>query len=427
MNLTICRGGQFMAASIIAGLSALAPKPAVAWVSVELYNHFFLVNPIKLCDDNGTNCAVPNYFYDDIKKIYKQADTLPIFLPQKQLNSTLLASGQPGVTLFSVWPTLPPFNNPVSPSPTTINAWFARDLSAPPGKVLYGEGFIGGNGVAYNTSGVANYSASGRVDTVAHELGHNFGLTHGGLGAGGANNLMTAGSSRSIPSGPANISPDGSALDKLTAQQIAKIQASPLTIDLPFISITNHNNLYQIAFSANAALAGVSLNRVKLDLSALGQTFTPGSILTRSGDVSARDISTSLSTDGKSLILDFANHDFAPGDALTLAADIGSIGSAAPPPPVGMLVDFDYNIGFGVETKLDFQSGGGIGADSWNIGDVIDSSLFGGSGGPDPFFSAREVGIGTLDSDPQPAPEPASIVMLLAGLVGLRQVRRAAA
>jgi len=63
----------------------------------------------------------------------------------------------------------------------------------------------------------------------------------------------------------------------------------------------------------------------------------------------------------------------------------------------------------------------------WNIGDVSDWPSVGGHGDADPFFITLELGIAFSDSGPQPPPEPASIVMLRAGLVGVRQVRRAVA
>jgi hypothetical protein len=67
----------------------------------------------------------------------------------------------------------------------------------------------------------------GRLDTIAHEIGHVFGLTHNGFGAGGPENFMTAGGTRAIPNSINNIFPDGLQLDQMTAAQFAEIFANP--------------------------------------------------------------------------------------------------------------------------------------------------------------------------------------------------------
>jgi hypothetical protein len=53
-----------------------------------------------------------------------------------------------------------------------------------------------------------------RCSTVrSDEIGHSLGLVHFDFGAGGANNLMTAGALRTIPTSLADIFPDGLLLD----------------------------------------------------------------------------------------------------------------------------------------------------------------------------------------------------------------------
>lgn len=88
-----------------------------------------------------------------------------------------------------------------TPNPTTINAWFANSLNSAPGTVLYGEAWLGGNGLVINGSAVQSFPPSGRKDTFAHEVGHNLGLGHSDFGTGAGNNLLTAGSSRQILGG----------------------------------------------------------------------------------------------------------------------------------------------------------------------------------------------------------------------------------
>jgi len=50
------------------------------------------------------------------------------------------------------------------PNPTTLNAWFANSLNAAPGSVLYGEAWLGGNGLVINGSAVQFFlRAEGKI------------------------------------------------------------------------------------------------------------------------------------------------------------------------------------------------------------------------------------------------------------------------
>ncbi|MHC4952539.1 MAG: PEP-CTERM sorting domain-containing protein [Planctomycetota bacterium] len=110
----------------------------------------------------------------------------------------------------------------------TINVWFADELDSSSG--FYGAGFFNSTSVAIGWDAVAAFNGGvGRLDTLAHEIGHALNLRHDTLGAGpGApNNLMTTGGSRNVPGSIDDIAPDGLNYDQLTAEQIAEALSKP--------------------------------------------------------------------------------------------------------------------------------------------------------------------------------------------------------
>jgi hypothetical protein len=184
------------------------------------------IQPIQICNDDGSGCSdsALQLFEAQGDKIWAQAGIDLIFLPWITQNSTALN-------------TLNFDTEMTGGVGTTIKMLFVdtiTDCGGPSGGgTIFGCGFISGNGVAIADAVFAFNGGIGRMDSIAHELGHNLGLGHTDFGAGGALNLMTAGSARTIPNSINQITPDGLMTDQLTAAQITEVRGSNLLTPVP--------------------------------------------------------------------------------------------------------------------------------------------------------------------------------------------------
>jgi len=191
-----------------------------------------VIQPIQVCDNAGGNCAQVEFFQAVVDKVWAQAGIQVTFLPVNQLNNSayldvsdsefrdLAFSGSAGA--FG--------RHPLSTRDTgPINLWFVDDINSTSGtgRIQYGSAWIDANGILVSDD-ILTFGVNGRIDVIAHEIGHNLGLRHTTLGAGGANNILTDGNNRAIPNSVNDIVPDGAMLSQLTSAQINRARSSSL-------------------------------------------------------------------------------------------------------------------------------------------------------------------------------------------------------
>jgi hypothetical protein len=200
--ISVCNGGG--------GDCAPVPVPTdPANPARDLNNHLDVLN--RIYEQAGIRFApVMAGNQIDIKHVNNTALQNPTLTVDPALNTVISADGFSELTRGAHLQSIG-----VSPSSSTLNIFYVNDLrpvdtngAAIPNAALRGVGWLNGNGVIVDKEA--------RLDTLAHEIGHNLGLNH----FADPKNIMASGDSRRpITTTINDVAPNGQQLDQLNAAQ----------------------------------------------------------------------------------------------------------------------------------------------------------------------------------------------------------------
>jgi hypothetical protein len=212
------------------GFAALLPGTASATpITLTL-----TVQAFQLCNDAGNNCASlgpagDEYFAAETNTIWAQAGISVGFNFVQQIDSTNFSAINDSVA-GDTFGDLAAAYGTMGPSSSIVDMFLVHTIMG-----AYGEAWVGAGGLAIAMDTVmAVNSGAGRIDTIAHELGHNFGLDPYGVGYHSANpDYLMSGTNRNVPGTAADIYPDGLKWDQIPQDQIDYARASDLLEAVP--------------------------------------------------------------------------------------------------------------------------------------------------------------------------------------------------
>lgn len=351
----------------LCGSTLTIPVVITNKVQAQTIDSYLTVQPIQICDNFGFNCAGMEFFEAETDKIWSQAGLDIAFLNPLRINQTDFLAIDSDDEFRSLSTTS---GNGQSSNSTTINMWFVDDIAASAGSTTFGTAWVGSNGIIIND---ATFDFN-RLDTIAHEIGHNLGLGHSSFGAGGSDNLMTTGRVRSDPNSINHITPDGEKLDRLTQKQIDQALNSVFINGIPEITVDtigstpyDTDDFFHVSFLDGPN--GINLDWLSLDLNPVDAFFNPtntepgieGSPFSTSSlnGLSPDNISVRGNFNGSQLLtLDFLNDSFGAGDSFNFGIDVDLFSQidnfgATPLELEGALFTFGFSDGYTVTSALD--------------------------------------------------------------------------
>lgn len=224
-----CFTRMLLAASVSLLPAMLPALPITKTLTLQVY---------QVCDDAGSNCASTGpagdtFFSMATNTIWAQAGISVLYNFVGQINSTKFSFIDDNVTGQKFQDLAAGYH---FQSTTVVDMFLVHSVAG-----AYGEGWDGRGGFVMGMDAILAYAAGGRIDTMAHELGHNFGLVdpldphYSATDPSHSNNpndLMAGGAIRNVPLTVADINPNGSGYDLVTAYQVAFARKSSLLHDV---------------------------------------------------------------------------------------------------------------------------------------------------------------------------------------------------
>jgi len=218
--------------------SAFSAQSASAAVVID---KTITLNVYQVCDNGGANCAAlgatpgDNFFSAATNKIWNQAGIRVLYNFVGQLNNSNFLNIDDNVAGRTFADLAGTTGN--LQSTTVVDMFLVHTVAG-----AYGEGWSDAGGLVMGMDDILGFAPGGRIDTMAHELGHNLGLDplsdpqYAGAADPGHSNdpnqLMASGTIRNIPLTTSDISPNGLGYDQLSQYQINYARNSSLLRDL---------------------------------------------------------------------------------------------------------------------------------------------------------------------------------------------------
>jgi hypothetical protein len=224
---------RFLCCISICAFSAATLLPSM--VSANPITKTLTLNVYQVCDDSGANCASTGpagdiYFAAATNKIWAQAGiSVDYNFAGKIDNSLWFNIDDQGFTDIAK------FTGHYQSS-SVVDMFLVNTLNK---GTDYGEGWLGSGGLVMGMETIMGFgSGGGRIDTMAHELGHNLGLdpftdpeSDKDWHSINSSELMASGTIRIVPLTLGDINPSGAGYDQLSQFQIDYARNSSLLQD----------------------------------------------------------------------------------------------------------------------------------------------------------------------------------------------------
>lgn len=231
------------------------------------------INVFNVCESNGSNCASTGFASDlfyaaATNAIWSQAGISISYNYKGAINNSLFTSIDDSAGSGHGFWDLQKTYGYADYSNNIVDMFLVNDINH---GAAYGEGWLNAAGLVMDIDMIMNYGSGnpayplGRIDTMAHELGHNLGLVPtydpeyaGSYDPGHSNKpyeLMASGTIRDVPGTIADVYPNGEGLDQLSSFQISIARRSDILVPVP------EPETYAMLLAGLGLMAGVARRR----------------------------------------------------------------------------------------------------------------------------------------------------------------------